>query len=264
MTTPQKLRCLVKSVVSHGDRVFTIELQPAAGQVPRFKAGQFFHLALDPYDPSGFWPESRVFSIASSPRERDRVQFTYSVRGRYTARMEQDIAAGREVWVKMPYGEFFVDTGRPVVLFAGGTGITAFTAFLHDLAGGTPHPVTLFYGARSRELLIYRPLVERCAQTLPGFRAGYYVESPDDVGGLDRAGEPRGRGSAAGNTGSPESGGPLEMPGQISIASAWQHVPDPMHSGFYISGPPAMLKGLSAQLQQAGVKAQDIHIDAWE
>ena len=24
------------------------------------------------------------------------------------------------------------------------------------------------------------------------------------------------------------------------------------------------LKGLSAQLQQAGVKAQDIHIDAWE
>ncbi len=239
MSTPQKLRCLVKSVVSHGDRVYTVELLPSASQVPRFKAGQFFHLALDPYDPSGFWPESRVFSIASSPRERDRVQFTYSVRGRYTARMEKEIAAGREVWVKMPYGEFFVDAGRPVVRRAGGTGSTAFTAFLNDLAAGPAHSVTVFYGARQRDLLIYRPLVDRCAQSLPGFRAYYYIENL-------------------------EQKAPDEMPGQISIASAWPHVTDPDSSGFYIAGPPAMLKGLSRQLQEAGVKGQDIHIDAWE
>ena len=239
MATPQKLRCQVKSVVSHGEHVYTLELVPDVPPVPRFKPGQFFHLALDPYDPAGFWPESRVFSIASSPRERDKIQFTYSVRGRYTARMEKEIVAGREVWVKMPYGEFFVDVSHPVVLFAGGTGITAFTAFLHDLVDSPPHPVTVFYGARQKDLLVYRSLVDRCIQNLTGFQAFYFLEHLEQTA-------------------------PNELPGQISIASVWQHVPDPMNSNFYLSGPPPMLKALSTQLRDMGVMAHSIHIDAWE
>jgi ferredoxin-NADP reductase len=193
MSTPQKLRCQVKNVVAHGERVYTLELVPDVSPVPRFKPGQFFHLALDPYDPTGFWPDSRVFSIASSPRERDKIQFTYSVRGRYTARMEEEIIAGRQVWVKMPYGEFFVDASHPVVLFAGGTGITAFTAFLHDLVDSPPHPVTVFYGARQKDLLVYRPLVDRCIQNLAGFQAFYFLEHLEQTA-------------------------PNELPGQISTA----------------------------------------------
>lgn len=239
MSTPQKLRCQVKNVVAHGERVYTLELVPDISPVPRFKPGQFFHLALDPYDPAGFWPDSRVFSIASSPRERDKIQFTYSVRGRYTARMEEEIIAGRQVWVKMPYGEFFVDVSHPVVLFAGGTGITAFTAFLHDLVDSPPHPVTVFYGARQKDLLVYRPLVDRCIQNLAGFQAFYFLEHLEHTA-------------------------PNELPGQISIASIWQHVPDPANSNFYLSGPPPMLKALSTQLRDLGLMARSIHIDAWE
>jgi ferredoxin-NADP reductase len=239
MATPQKFPCQVKNVVAHGERVYTLEIIPDALPVPRFKPGQFFHLALDPYDPTGFWPESRVFSIASSPRERDRIQFTYSVRGRYTARMENEIVAGREVWVKMPYGEFFVDVSHPVVLFAGGTGITAFTAFLHDLVDSPPHPVTIFYGARQKDLLVYRSLVDRCIQNLTGFQAFYFLEHLEQTA-------------------------PNELPGQISIASIWQHVPDPTNSSFYLSGPPPMLKALSTQLRDVGVMGRSIHIDAWE
>jgi ferredoxin-NADP reductase len=239
MATPQKLRCQVKNVISHGDHVYTLELIPDILPVPRFKPGQFFHLALDPYDPSGFWPESRVFSIASSPRERDKIQFTYSVRGRYTARMEKEIVTGRQVWVKMPYGEFFIDVRHPVVLFAGGTGITAFTAFLHDLSDGPPHPVTVFYGARQKNLLVYRSVVDRCSQNLTGFQAFYFLEDLEQTA-------------------------PNELPGLISIASIWQHVPDPMNSNFYLSGPPPMLKALSTQLRDVGVRGHSIHIDAWE
>ena len=36
----------------------------------------------------------------------------------------------------MPYGDFVVDGRADVVLFAGGTGITAFTAFLEGLTAG--------------------------------------------------------------------------------------------------------------------------------
>ena len=33
----------------------------------KYKPGQFLHLALDEYDPSQAWPESRCFSMQSSP-----------------------------------------------------------------------------------------------------------------------------------------------------------------------------------------------------
>jgi len=239
MASPQKLRCQVKNVVSHGEHVYTVDLVPDGLPLPRFKPGQFFHLALDPYDPAGFWPESRVFSIASSTHERGRVQFTYSVRGRYTARMEKGIATGREVWVKMPYGEFFVDVSGPVVLFAGGTGITAFTAFMHDLVDNPPYHVTLLYGARHHHLLVYRPLVDRCIRDLTKFQAFYFVEHLEQ-----KASD--------------------ELPGLITIASVWQHIPEPTNSNFYLSGPPAMLKALSKQLRDVGVMGRSIHIDAWE
>lgn len=239
MATPQKLRCQVKNVVSHGDRVYTLELVPHVLPVPRFKPGQFFHLALDPYDPADFWPESRVFSIASSPRERNKIQFTYSVRGRYTARMEDEIVTGREVWVKMPYGQFFVDVNHPVVLIAGGTGITAFTAFLHEMVDSLPSPATVLYGAREQPLLVYRSLVDRCTQNLTGFQAFYFLESLEQTL-------------------------PNALPGRISITSVWHHLPDPMNSNFYLSGPPEMLNALSIQLRDMGVKGHSIHIDAWE
>ena len=66
------------------------------------------------------------------------MRITYAVHGRFTARMERDLAEGREVWIKMPYGDFVVDGRADVVLFAGGTGVTAFTAFLEDLTPGAP------------------------------------------------------------------------------------------------------------------------------
>jgi ferredoxin-NADP reductase len=239
MAIPQKLRCKVRDVISHGDHVYTLDLLPDAPPIPRFKPGQFLHLALDPYDPAGFWPESRVFSIASSPLERDSIRFTYSVRGRYTARMESETATGRAVWAKMPYGEFFIDLGSPIVLFAGGTGITAFTAFLSGLPERPHNPVTVCYGARRRNLLVYRSLVDRCMTNVGGFQAFYFLEND-------------------------EQAAPNELPGLISVSSVWQHIPDPMNSNFYLSGPPAMLRSLTMQLGDAGVKSHRIHIDAWE
>src|ERR1700719_3493528 len=114
MPVTQKLGCVGDRGVAHGERVYTLVLLPEH-LVPRFRAGQFLPLALDPYDPSGFWPESRVFSIASPPAQRDAVRITYAVHGRFTARMESDLVEGRQVWIKMPYGDFVVDGGASVM-----------------------------------------------------------------------------------------------------------------------------------------------------
>ena len=239
MAVTQKLECVIDRVVAHGERVYTVALKPDR-PAPRFRAGQFLHLALDAYDPSGFWPESRVFSIASPPAERDCLRITYSVHGPFTTRMETDLAEGRRVWIKLPYGDFVVEDGSDAVLFAGGTGVTAFTAFLEGLPSGSTQRVVLAYGARSSDLLIYRDVVERCARTLPALDVCYFVERTG-------AGDPAGT-----------------RTGRVSVDAIWPRVVRPAETAFYIAGPPAMLRAIGDDLLARQVAAEAIHIDAWE
>jgi ferredoxin-NADP reductase len=172
MPTPQKLRCRIQKITDHGDHVYTVDLAPER-PLPRFKPGQFLHLTLDDYDPSGFWPESRVFSIASSPAQRNDLRISYSVKGRYTARMENELQEGRWVWVKLPYGDFVIRDAGNVALLAGGTGITAFIAFLENLMSEHPSMVYLVYGARNRNLLIYRDMIENQVSRITKLKTFY-------------------------------------------------------------------------------------------
>jgi ferredoxin-NADP reductase len=236
MPPPQKLRCTVDEIVAHGDRVYTVVLRPER-PAPRFRAGQFLHLALDSYDPTGFWPESRAFSIASAPPERNLLRITYSAQGAFTVRMEQQLARGREVWVKMPYGEFIIEPRGEVVLLAGGTGITAFTAFLQQLNGSEACSVLLAYGARHEGLLIYRHLVERCAARASDLTTLYFLEQAADT---------------------------TAEAGRVAIEPVWSRLRDPLEARYFIAGPPLMLKGLEADLRARDVQPEAIHIDAWE
>jgi ferredoxin-NADP reductase len=238
MAVTQKLACVVEQIAAHGDRVYTLTLRPA-GPVPKFRAGQFLHLALDPYDPTGFWPDSRAFSIASSPAEREAVRLTYAVHGRFTTRMERELSEGREVWIKMAYGDFVVNGHADVMLFAGGTGITAFTAFLEGLTPDQHHSVALAYGARTSGLLIYRDLVQRSANRVPSLGVSYFVEQGD-----------------------PDP--PAVMAGMVSVDAVWPRLRRPLQTQYYISGPPPMLRGIRQDLLARHVPPEAIHIDAWE
>lgn len=245
MAVAQKLPCWIEQIINHGEHVYTVTLRPER-PAPRFHPGQFLHLALDAYDPSGFWPESRVFSIANSPLQRDLVRISYSVRGRFTARMEKELVEGGQVWVKMPYGEFVVDNTGDVVLFAGGTGITAFTAFLDGLTPSSRHAVYLAYGARTRSLLIYRDLVQQRAQTVPLLHVSYFVEQDTETRLTMK-----------------ETDG-LDNTGRLSVAAQWSKIQRPGEATYYISGPPAMLQVISQDLRSMGIGAETIKIDAWE
>ena len=234
---PLKFRCQVAEIQAHGEQVYSLFLKPEQA-APRFRPGQFLHLALDEYTPGDFWPESRTFSIASAPAERQLLRITYAVKGKFTSRMAADLHAGSQVWVKMPYGEFTVPTDQDVCLLAGGTGVTAFTAFLAGLAATTTQHVHLFYGARRPDLLIYRPLVQAVAQRCPGLHVRYYAEQ--------------------------DFAGSACQPGRIDAEHVFRSVPEPLSLTYYLAGPPAMLKSLSAGLVENGIPAHQICMDAWE
>jgi ferredoxin-NADP reductase len=241
----QKVACRVERIVSHGEGVYSVELRPER-PAPRFRPGQFLHLALDPYDPSRFWPESRAFSIASSPTQRDVLRILYSVRGGFTARMEHDLVEGRRVWIKMPYGEFVIDAQRDAVLFAGGTGISAFTAFLEGLTPVDGRRVVLAYGARTSRLLICRDAIERRMKAVSSLETHYFVEDVDPE-------DQRRAGSDV-----------TTQTGRVSVAAMWPRLSRPFEAAYYISGPPGMLRAISFDLRSSGISAEAIHIDAWE
>jgi len=232
------MRCEVSRVIDHGERVYSIFLAPEK-RLPRFLPGQFLHLALDPYDPSSFWPESRVFSIASPPSDQHCVRITYAVKGKFTTRMEKELIAGKEVWVKLPYGEFVISSSRDVVLFAGGTGITAFSAYLDQLDAGQENSISIFYGARNLDLLIYRSVIDRKVETCPELHAWYYSED-----------------------GHPQED--HEVKGVLSVKSAFERLEKPLEKEYYLSGPPGMLQALREDLVQQRISPDLIKIDSWE
>jgi ferredoxin-NADP reductase len=226
----RKIPCVVRGITDHGERVYTVELEPSMA-VPQFKPGQFLHLAIDPYDGAGFWPESRVFSIASSPWDRDLLTITYAVKGAFTTRMERELELGGKVWVKLPYGEFVIDPARDSVLFAGGTGVTAFTSFLRSLTPELEQAIVLFYGARTPGLFVYGALAESCARAVPSLT---YIPVCE------------------------------ETQGRLAIDAAWPAI-EPMDDPiFYLSGPPSMLRALTDQLLAHGATPEDVRTDAWE
>jgi NAD(P)H-flavin reductase len=251
MSMPRKIRCTVEAITDHGGRVYTVDLAPAS-PVPAFRPGQFLHLTVDDYDPAGFWPESRVFSIASSPRERRRLRICYAVKGRYTTKMEATLKVGGEVWIKLPYGEFVIEETNDAVLIAGGTGISAFTAFLEALSPATLHQVTLVYGARTPSLFLFQEMILDRLARVPGFSVVLFSEAADPAFEPRMAALPR---------------PPRCLAGRISLDSVLRppsSVLCPLSSVFYLSGPPVMLKSLTADLRARGVAPERVRTDAWE
>ncbi len=240
MPTPRRLRGTVESLVQHSPETYTVTVR-LEKKGPQFRPGQFLHFALDRYEPSAQWPESRVFSIANSPSNREAVTIAYSIKGRFTARMAADLMPGREIWVKLPYGVFYLEppSGQETVLIAGGTGITPFVSFL-ELACevGCPTPIRLFYGARTSELLLFRDLINDCCQRLEVFSHHLFAE-----------------------------GGPAEdgvLRGQLDLTRILADVNAPREAVYYLAGPPAMIENFRQGLVAGGTPDEHIVVDEWE
>lgn len=235
MANPVKIKATVAKVEKHTATVVSYRFAPQ-GRVPKFHAGQFLHLALDEYHPDQQWPESRVFSIASSPSERaSLLAVTISVKGRYTERIVKTLQEGSECWLKLPYGEFLFPQDRHLTLIAGGVGITPFLSFLKQmLEERSGQAVTLCYGVRSKEHYLFSDLISRCESELPNFNKKVYCE--DGSMACDK--------------------GVLDI-GAIQASA-------PAGSVFFLSGPPAMISAFKARLRDQGVEGERIRVDDWE
>jgi ferredoxin-NADP reductase len=242
MPTPVKLPAIVEQVIQHTDSVKTVLVRPAK-KCPMFRPGQFLHLAMDAYDPSSNWPESRVFSIASSPTRRDTLRIIFSVKGRFTRKMFDGLKAGDEIYVKLPYGSFtFPDDNRGLVLVAGGTGITPFLSYLeYAVDQRVTRPIILYYGIRDPEHLVCGPLLAECQEALQNLKCRLYLEHGTRLADMEVAG----------------SG---YIPAEVLLRER-ETIPN---APFYLSGPTEMVSSFRARLLAGGVSQTQVLVDDWE
>lgn len=127
--------------------IVSLELLPLRGQsLPPFTAGAH----IDVHLPDG---ECRQYSLANSPRERNRYLIAVKLerRGRGASRyLHEHTRAGSRLVIGPPRNKFALPPGEaPLLLIAGGVGITPIMSMIHE-AEATGRRWRLHYAARSR------------------------------------------------------------------------------------------------------------------
>lgn len=132
-----------------------------------FKAGQYAQLKVPG---TAFW---RSYSFAHAPREDGRAEIEFLVRllpsGAMSDYLRDRAQPGDRIEVRASKGSFYArDVQRPVVLMAGGTGLSAIIAIAEQLVrDGCRHPIRLNYGVtHARDLALVsrlEQLADRCS-----------------------------------------------------------------------------------------------------
>ncbi len=137
-----------------------ITLKPAeCGEFPYFRAGQFVTLSCK----AGDSYLSRPYSIISSPKEAlaGKLEIMVQRKGIFSTFIIDEAAAGTELWMGEPSGDFHHDSIRDrnhVLAIAGGSGVTPFLSMMKAIhEGSEDFRLTLVYGARTRGHIPFDP-----------------------------------------------------------------------------------------------------------
>lgn len=238
MANPAKVKAEVIAVDNHYEGIvgYTFKI---LGRMPRFAPGQFLHLTIDPFDQTTQWPESRVFSIASSPADRDTVKVIISRKGHYTTRIINELRVGSQLWLKLPYGDFTFNTeNQHIVLIGGGTGMAPFISFLEEcVAENRTNRIAVYYGVRLRDHLVYHRFLEEVCNRLPNMSFHIFVQEHET---LDNN----------------------YLPGIIDIKKIISDTGN-SNADYYLSGPWAMIDNFRKQLLENNIPSSKILIDEW-
>lgn len=218
-------------------------LAPVDGlPLPPFRAGQFLTFRLrDTRLPRDV---IRCYSLsAAADPGHYRVTVKRVPDGLGSNHFHDKVQEGSVLDVRAPAGQFCIDLQdtAPVVLVAGGIGITPMVAMLQALAAAQPQrPVHLFYGVRHAGERAFGSWLQDQARTHPALQLHLLCSQPH-----------------AGDAAEPHA-----TTGRISLDLLRQALPHGRHT-FYLCGPPALMDSLVPALRGWGVAAADLHFEAF-
>lgn len=205
------------------------------GHRPTFLAGQTCTITL----PNG---QSRTLPLASSPGNLRTVMVAARLRGTPFTDALRDLPFGAAVLLGPPSGDFTLpkDPGQPVLLLAGGMGITPFRSMLkHMVDIGSRRPATLVYSVPTPRAAAFLDELEAWRTSL-------------DLTLVPTVTDP----------GMGEEPWAYEV-GRIDAAMLQRHVPAEVlrRAAVYVSGPPSMLRDLGGVATQLGIPADRLKLN---
>ena len=138
-----------------------------------FISGQYLTITLPEPLYTDAKGNSRTFSIASAPQEREHLLIATRMTGSALKRSLAEVPLGTPVSIFGPVGDFTLPdaTPAPLVFIAGGIGITPFRSMALDAAKRQlPHQITLIYSNRTPEGAPFLDELAGIAATYPNFR----------------------------------------------------------------------------------------------
>ena len=202
-----------------------------------FEAGQFLTVRVLVDGQS----HVRCYSISSPPEATGYLEISVKRQGLVSGTLHATLRPGSQLHVKPPAGRFTYPAGddRPVVLIAGGVGITPLLSMLrHGAAADPSRPITLLYSARGRKELAFWDELEWLSRRHPQVRlVGTVTERGADW--QDRVGR-------------------IDQP---LIAN---HVPDAAHSVFMLCGPLEMIDAVRSALGAMGVPETQVRSEVFQ
>ena len=188
--------------------------------------GQFFRWR---FLTRSLWWSSHPFSLSAAPGA-DMMRITVKNLGDHSQALAR-LQPGTRVFAEGPYGALTPgDSGRGVLLLAGGVGITPLRAIFATLPGH----VTLIYRASSERDIVFREELDAIAAAR-GATVHYLVGSRAEIGG-----DP------------------------LSPRVLRSMVPDLDQQDAYVCGPSGMTSAAVRALRAAGVPRQRIHFESFE
>jgi len=184
----------------------------------------------------------RCYSISSSPDSLGYLEISVKRQGLVSNALHTTARPGAILAIKAPNGKFRYPAGddRPIVLLAGGVGITPLMSILRHAVQAEPsRPVTLVYSARDERSLAFRDDLAVLGRRHPQLRIIYT---------LTRQAPP----------------GPAFYPGRIDAALLQAAIPDITHAISFVCGPQPMIASMREHLVQLGVPLAQIKYEAFE
>ena len=229
-------------------------LEPEDGQpLPRFRPGQFLTFRLEiPDGAGGVEPLVRCYSLSDAPRPD---HYRVSIKrisasagadrppGRVSNHFHDQVQEGSLLLARAPAGHFYLDSGEdPVVLIAGGIGITPLLSMLNwGLTQQPGREIWLFYGVRNSHEAIMTEHLRALVDTHPQFKLRLCFSNPlaTDQVGRD-----------------------FHHAGRVDITRLRLELNlKPYH--YFLCGPTPLLETLVPALEEWGVPPARIHFEAF-
>ncbi len=223
--------------------------------LPYFKPGQFLTFRLDTRDPATDERKEivRCYSLSDRPGlDHYRVCVKRALppanspdlpAGLSSNQLHDTVQEGDVLTARAPGGHFFLQPGSgPIVLIAGGIGVTPMLSMLHaSLAGESSREIWLFYGVRNSTEHIMKAQLQSLASRHPNFHLHVCYSKPlaSDVEGAD-----------------------YQHEGHVDITLLRLSLSLAPYD-FYVCGPRAMMESMVPALAEWGVPDQSIHYEAF-